>query len=73
MEMTPTVFIAGLTFMVLWTASILGLAAYITRQFSELRRDFDGKHKENGERYDRLNTLVTRHDTILNRQGRHRG
>lgn len=59
--------IAGATFLVFWTGSILGLGVYITNQFGKLRSDFDAKHRENGERYDKINALVIRHETILNR------
>lgn len=63
--------IAGLTFAVLWTASILGLAAWISKQFAYLRKDFDEKHSENGRKFEKINNLVTRHETLLSaRRGR---
>lgn len=62
---TWSAIIAGATFMVFWTASILGLAAWISKQFRFLREDFDTKHRENSVRYEALNVLVIRHETML--------
>lgn len=65
-----TAVIAGATFMVFWTATVLGLAAWISKQLNNLRDsliiNFDAKHAANAQRYDALNALVIRHDTILN-------
>lgn len=69
MEITGQLVLALLSFMVLWTGSILGLASYIQKQFKEMREDFDRKHKENAERYEKVNGLVIRHETILSRPG----
>lgn len=64
--------IAGATFMVFWTASILGLAAYISNKLEKLRdgllKNFEDKHEANHIRYDALSKLVTIHETILSRE-----
>lgn len=70
---TINLIFTALTFVVLWTGSVIGLAAWIYRQFEKLRKDFDDKHIENGKRYDAINSLVIRHETILNRPGGRRG
>lgn len=69
--MTPEQAMAGATLLILWTSSILGLAAWISKQFTLLRADFDAKHKENSLRYDRINMLVIRHETLLNTRRGH--
>ncbi|MDE2019991.1 MAG: hypothetical protein KGJ13_06635 [Patescibacteria group bacterium] len=61
-----TAIIAAATFGVFYTATILGLAAWIAKQFGILRKDFDQKHVENAERFQILNDLVIAHETILN-------
>lgn len=65
-----TAVIAGATFMVFWTATVLGLAAWISTKLENLRdgliANFDAKHSANQQRYDAVNALVIRHETILN-------
>lgn len=65
MTMTPDAIIALATFVVFYTTTILGLAAWLSKQFGILRKDFDEKHDENSRRFQVLNDLVIRHETIL--------
>ena len=69
--MSENLLLQGLTFLAVWTGSVLGLGAYINKQFADMRRDFDAKHDENKARHDKLNNLVIKHETLLSRP--HRG
>lgn len=66
---TWTAVIAGATFFVLWTATILGLWSSISKQLNNMRdallKDFNSKHEANQLKVDALTALVIRHDTIL--------
>lgn len=66
---TWTAIIAGATFMVFWTATVLGLMSWISTKIEKLGdkliANFDAKHEANNTRYNALHTLVIRHDTIL--------
>lgn len=60
---------AGITLLILWSTTIIGGAIWLMRQLKELKKeildDFERKHKENARKVDALETLVIRHETIL--------
>lgn len=70
MGLTPEMIMAAATLLILYTGTILGGAAWLQSQLravkKEIMEDFDRKHQANSHRYEALNTLVIRHDTILN-------
>jgi hypothetical protein len=72
MKMDPQWIIAicaGVTLLILWSTTIIGGAIWLMRQLKELKTeilaDFDNKHQENSRKVDALETLVIRHETIL--------
>lgn len=58
---------AGL--LITWTTSIAGAAIWLMRRLDGIKKeilaDFNEKHAENGRKVAALETLVIRHDTIL--------
>lgn len=60
---------AGVTLLILWSTTIVGAVVWLVRQLKELKKeilaDFDIKHKENSKKVAALETLVIRHETIL--------
>lgn len=58
---------AGL--LITWTTTMMGAAIWIMRRFDAMKReiltDFAVKHAENSKKVAALETLVIRHDTIL--------
>lgn len=72
MRMTPEIFTAicaGVTLIIYFTATIIGATISIFRKIEAVKTtillDVAAKHKENDLRYQALNALVIRHDTIL--------
>lgn len=68
------VIIAGLTFVLLYSGTLVGVVVWIQRRIEENRRelqkDFDRKHLENSRTMRALEALVLRHDTLLNPEWR---
>ena len=64
-----TVF-AGVTLLILWSSTVLGAGVWlmrlITRTKEEILADFNLKHEANAHTVKALETLVIRHDVILN-------
>lgn len=60
---------AGITLLILWSTTIIGGAIWLMRQLKELKKeilsDFQIKHDENSRKVAALETLVVRHETIL--------
>ncbi len=60
---------AGVTLLILWTSTVIGGAIWLMKQFRDLKQeilsDFDEKHKANALTVHALETLVMRHDVIL--------
>lgn len=58
---------AGL--LITWTSSIAGAAIWLMRRLDSIKReilaDFHAKHEENNRKVAALETLVIRHDTML--------
>lgn len=58
---------AGL--LITWTTSIATAAIWLMRRLDAIKKeileDFDSKHKENNRKVAALETLVIRHETIL--------
>lgn len=65
---------AGVTLLILWSVTVIGGTVWLSNRLTELKdeiiQDFDKKHAANQTRYDALNTIVIRHDTILNPEWR---
>jgi len=61
---------AGVTLLVLWTASSIGAVLWITNAINRVKKeilaDFQTKHDANEKTVKALEVLVIRHDTILN-------
>lgn len=73
MQMTPEIFTAvcaGVTLLIYFTASIIGMVVAIFRKIDKSREAtiayVDTKHAENNLRYEAMNTLVVQHECILN-------
>lgn len=68
------VIIAGLTFVILYSGTLVGVVVWIQRRIEENRRelqkDFDRKHLENSRIMRALEALVLRHDVLLNPEWR---
>lgn len=60
---------AGVTLLILWTSTVIGGAIWLMKQFKALKeeilKDLDDKHKTNALTIQALETLVMRHDLIL--------
>jgi hypothetical protein len=60
---------AGITLLILWSTTIIGAAIWLMGKLNELKKeilaDFQVKHDENSKKVAALETLVIRHDTIL--------
>jgi hypothetical protein len=60
---------AGITLLILWTSTVIGGAVWLMSKLGGLERrilaDFQTKHDENNRKVAALETLVIRHDTIL--------
>lgn len=70
--MDPTWIIAtcaAATLLVTWTSTIAGAAIWLMRRLDSIKKeiltDFQAKHEENTRKVAALETLVIRHDTIL--------
>jgi hypothetical protein len=70
--MDPQWIIAGaaaVTLLITWTTTIATAAVWLMRRLEsikmEILRDFQDKHAENARKVAALETLVIRHDTIL--------
>lgn len=61
---------AGITLLVLWSGTILGAGIWIMKMLAntknEILADFNAKHEANRQTVAALNTLVIRHDVMLN-------
>lgn len=73
MPEAATIF-AGLSLLILYTVTIIGGGVWLQNQLKGLKEeilmDFTSKHNANDKRYEALNTIVIRHDTILNPEWR---
>lgn len=60
---------AGITLLILWSTTIIGAAIWLMGKLKEIKEeilaDFQIKHEENTRKVAALETLVIRHDTIL--------
>lgn len=60
---------AGVGLLITWTATVVGVAIWLMGKLKELKdeilADFQTKHEENTRKVAALETLVIRHDTIL--------
>lgn len=60
---------AVITLLILWSSTVIGGALWLMKQLKDLKTeilaDFDLKHQENSRKVAALETLVIRHDTIL--------
>jgi hypothetical protein len=60
---------AAATLLITWTSSIAGATIWLMRRLDGIKReilaDFHAKHEENSRKVAALETLVIRHDTIL--------
>jgi hypothetical protein len=60
---------AAVTLLILWSTTIIGAAIWLMSKLKEMKEeilaDFDTKHRENGQKVEALQVLVTRHETIL--------
>jgi hypothetical protein len=70
----PLMIVSIASFLVLYTVTVIGGATWLQTQFKNLKQeiidDFDTKHKENAETVKALETLVMRHDFIINPEWR---
>lgn len=61
---------AGVTLLILWSATVFKASSWITSLVKntkdEILEDFSKKHEENARTVKALETLVIRHDVILN-------
>jgi hypothetical protein len=61
---------AGVGLLITWTTTVIGGAIWLVRQLKELKKeildDFQTKHDANALTVKALETLVIRHDVILN-------
>jgi hypothetical protein len=72
MQMDPQWIVAicaGVTLLILWSTTIIGAAIWLMGKLKEIKEeilaDFQTKHNENALKVAALETLVIRHDTIL--------
>lgn len=80
-DVTPEFFtaaFAGVTLLIYFTMVIVSAAAAIFRKIDKVKEtilaDVNMKHHENDQRYQVLNSLVIRHDLLLEQGfGNHRG
>lgn len=71
--MTPGLFqaiFAGVTLLILWSTTLAGAVVWIVNRIGkakdEIMADFNAKHESNIQTVKALETLVIRHDVILN-------
>ena len=71
--MTPGLFqtvFAGVTLLILWSTTLAGAVVWIVNRISkakeEILADFNAKHESNLQTVKSLETLVIRHDVMLN-------
>ncbi|MBR0693696.1 hypothetical protein [Bradyrhizobium lablabi] len=61
---------AGVTLAILWTGTVIGAVLWITNRLNEMKAeilaDFKAKHQANELTVKALESLVIRHDVILN-------
>lgn len=60
---------AGVTLLILWTGTVIGGAVWLMGKLKELKeeilKDFNQKHSANAQTVKALETLVMRHDILL--------
>lgn len=60
---------AGITLLILWSTTIIGAAVWLMAKLNAMKReilaDLEIKHSENSRKVAALETLVVRHETIL--------